>query len=174
MPELFIRLKINVNSEPELLAEDRIKVREFYSKRAGQTCEWLLRDEQEIRSLIVNRFHWGAILPNFCPDNFDTPEDAHAYFTGRYLLQQDIIDIREDVFSLTLAKIVKYASRSRNTIVKEQIDDYTFKITWIRSTSTLTKKMFTDYINKIILFGQTELGLSFESLENYDPYKSMR
>src|ERR1035437_9782115 len=107
MPELFIRLRINENSEPELLVEDRIKVREFYKKRAGQNVEWLLRDEEKIRSMKVNRFYWGAILPIFCPDNFDVPEDAHEHFSRKYLNQEDVINIAEDVFTLTLAKIVK-------------------------------------------------------------------
>jgi hypothetical protein len=173
MPELFIRIRVNEKSEPELLAEDRIKVREFYSKNSGQNIEWILRTEEEARTLKTNRYYWGLILPTFCPDLFGTPEDVHEYYSKKFLSQEDVIDIRDDVFGLFLAKITKYASRTRNTIKKEQLDDYTFKITWVRSTAILTKKMMKDYLDKVMLDGN-EQGLEFESLEGFDPYKNQR
>jgi len=173
MPELFIRLKINENSEPELLAEDRIKVREFYSKRAGQSCEWLLRDEQEIRSLKANRYYWSMVLTAFCPEHFGDPVNVHEYYSKKFLTQEDVIDIQEDSFGDTLSKITKYASRTKNTIMKEQINDHIFKINWVRSTATLTKKMMKDYVDKIMLDGN-ERGIEFMDIKQFDEYKNCR
>ena len=57
--------------------------------------------------------------------------------------------------------------------MKEQINDHIFKINWVRSTATLTKKMMKDYIDKVMLDGQ-EQGIEFEDFDKFDEYRNQR
>ena len=157
--------------EPLYSPEDRKAVNDFFIEYNGQVIEWCLRSPGEIRRLRANRYYRGGILPVFVPSIFQHEYEAHNYFTEKYLTQVDVVDLREDSFEKVLFDIGKKQSKSRNTIKRTKIEENIFEIRWVKSTSVLSKRDFADFINKVILEGQTEHGLEFEPIEKFNEHK---
>lgn len=118
----------------------------------------------EIRTSKSNKYLWKAVYGGFVPDHFDKEVDAHIYFAKKYLPQNDIVDITEETLQKFMNKILKYSSQ--NIPPKITMIDDKIEINWVRSTASLTKKQFSDYIENVKLFGR-EQGIEFESIENF-------
>lgn len=169
MKQLFIKVKINDEAKPEILEEDRSRIRSFYEKNKNQFVEWLIRTADEVRRLKQNRFYWGCVLGGFVPAHFQTAEGAHEYYTRRFLTVKDELDLNDKDFLKDLNRINKYARKITEYVVEDNI----VYITWVRSTKYLTVKQFTEYCEQIMLEGR-ELGIEFESIEEFDEYKNQR
>lgn len=159
------------NKKPLFEETDLNKLRDWYEEFDNQSLEWCIRTPEEVRRLRANRYYRGGVLPVFVPAIFQTESEAHNYFTEKYLSQVDVIDIREDSYIEFLCDIGHKRSQSRPTIKRTQIDEYTFEIRWVKSTAVLSKKQFADYVNKVIFDGQTEHGLEFKSIEQFNEYR---
>ena len=170
MKEFFFETPIR-DSKPLYKQEDLEKVRELYKEFDGQNLEWVVRTPEEIRRLKANRYYWGGVLTEFIPAIYQTVMEAHEHFTKKYLSKVDVLDLNESDFEKELSKIVRLSSRSRNTLKWEKVSENTVRISWIQSTSTLSKKGFASYINDVIRDGQTENGLEFKPIEQFNEYK---
>lgn len=126
---------------------------------------WVLSEqtpEAEIRTSQANKYLWGAVYPAFCPEHFDEPQDAHKHFSKQFLLQEDIVDIEEESLQIFTEKLLKQSSQTHKPKFVKKGDAVT--IFWVRSTASLTKKQFMEYVNKVVDFGAT-LGIQFLPIE---------
>ena len=171
--EFYEKIRIDENGNPQIEEHVRAGAREFYKLHPNSTIEWLFRSEEAVRTLKMNRYYWAGILSVFCPAHFQTPVEAHEYFSKEYLSEEDIVNIKEDNLSEILSIISKNISHTKPLITQNRIDEFTLCLNWVRSTTTLTKKRMSQHIKDIILEGQ-ELGLEFEDIDKFDEYKSQR
>lgn len=148
---------INTDCKPQLLDEDREGLRKFYSKHSGQWIEMTLESEEDRRTNKMNKKYW-AILNEFVPDHFNTADEAHDFFTKKYLLRNSLINSTEESLNEILYQIKKEARKilSFNKTMGDNIE-----IIWIKSTASLSKKDFSDYLEKVMYEG-TLLGFIYE------------
>src|SRR5690554_3626491 len=121
MKQLFIKVKINDEAKPEILQEDRSRIREFYENNKNQFIEWLLRTPEEVRRLKQNRFYFGVVLRGFIPAHFQTVDEAHEYYTRRFLTVKDELDLNDKDFLKDLNRINKYARKITEYVVENDI-----------------------------------------------------
>jgi hypothetical protein len=149
-----LEIYIDENSKPQLVEADRTFLHDFYSENRQKWIKMKLTGADETRTYQMNKRYW-AMLGYFVPDHFNSTDEAHEHFTEKYLSKLDIFDINEDSFDEILSNIKKYARKIKSIKTNSNIE-----IQWIRSTSTISKKEFTELMGHVEREG-SELGIEF-------------
>jgi len=100
-----------------------------------------------VRSALLNNYLWGIIYSAFIPEYFNTKEEAHEFFTNKYLTKHEFCLTMEDVQDLTNELLTK----ARKIINIEQLDEV-IAVDWVASTKKLNNKELLVYIDLIKLF----------------------
>jgi hypothetical protein len=153
--EIEVSIFIDKEGKPQLLDKERPLIKDFYSKRKGQWAVMVLRDEEDIRSNNANKFLW-ACYSYFIPDNFDSTDEVHEYFTRKFLRRDSLFESDKTNLQKELEKLRKEARR----IISAKIIDDKIEIVWIKSTTRLNKKQFSEYTENVIREGN-QLGIEF-------------
>ena len=150
--------------EPEYSAEELNKLKEFFQSNKNKWIDYSFTVESETRRDKANRHYW-ACLKTFCPAHYQRPIDAHIYFTNKYLQVNDVFEYSnnfQETLNSALNEIIPLASHTRETVkVSISKTNKTFGVQWVKSTTELNKKEFYDYVQQVILDGQTDFGLEF-------------
>lgn len=160
MNQVFHYLKWSGRLVPD---STEAEARQNAINKSAEGSIWILAEqtpEAEIRSSQHNKYLWGAVYPAFCPDNFSTPQDVHKHFTAELLSVEDLVDITEEEMSEFVNKIYGQKSKAHKIKIIPSVDTHKVIIQWVRSTASLTKKQFIDYIERVKDFGAT-LGIQF-------------
>ena len=153
---LTLSVYINEDGKPVLLEEDRPIARAFYGEHKKEWLEMILNENGEQRTTEMNKRYW-KILSYFIPDHFDSVEQAHEHFTTELLRRDEIINLNEDDLTKSLKEIYKKAKKVISII---PIND-NVEILWIKSTASLNKAEFTNYVDAVIRTG-AENGIIFQ------------
>ena len=120
------------------------------------------------------KYYRSGVLGSFVPENFNHPEEAHEYFVKKFLKQVDVIDILDPDKDKLLARIMNNSSEAVRPTFQEKLiyhgsklSGVRLKITWYKSTASLTQKQFNQYINDVIVFGETELGIEVQDSKEW-------
>jgi hypothetical protein len=107
-----------------------------------------------------NRYMWGVVYKSFVPSHFQETKQVHDYFADYFLKQTDIIELDSQDFINFINDIKSDASK----VLSYRKINGKIEVIWIKSTTSLTSKELTEYINQIKLFGN-ELGIEFENFD---------
>ena len=168
MKNLFIKIYVNNEAKPEVPEESREALHQFYKENKNTRCEWHLKPEEEVRRLKANRYLFGSVYREFIPGHFQNVNDAHEYYTEKFLSVHDELDLDDPNFLKELNRIQKLARK----ILKYEVNENIVILDWVKTTTKLTKKQFYEYTNLVILDGQ-ERGIEFTPIDQYDEYKNI-
>jgi len=110
---------------------------------AGETVAFYCEQAEDDRSLKQNRFYWGVVLKAISEQ-------------GRIEGQQYAAEAWHELFKRQFLgyriRKVRVAGKKRLRVIRE-----------LRSTTDLSVKKFSEYLEKVLAFGATELAVVFES-----------
>jgi hypothetical protein len=136
---------------------DRRGFDEYISTLKGE-YDLIIQPLSNTRTFRQHRFLRGVVYPCFVPDHFDTVDEVHDYFSRRFLMMQDVIDLEDENLEKILEKIKNHSQKSRNSIKVVRQGDRLI-IDWVKSTTVLSKKSFEEYLINITKAG-ADLGVT--------------
>lgn len=153
--EIETTIYINDEGKPVLLEEDRPKIQSFYCERKRKWVRMNLFDDDAKRSHEANKYLW-VCYGYFVPNNFETTNQVHEYFTELFLKQTSLFDIDTEHLQTEIERLKKGVRR----IISVKEINNKMEIIWVKSTAILNKKEFADYIESVKREGNL-LGIEF-------------
>jgi hypothetical protein len=110
-------MKIGIRNNQFCFTNEQLEeIDKFKQEHDNTEVEFELTPIKELRTSQAFGYYRGVVLPAFVPDHFDTPQEAHLYFSNLYLQQLTVIDLTEEDITKHMQDIITNASRSRNSI----------------------------------------------------------
>lgn len=146
-----------IDANGNTIFDDVISHNRAIDKLRGKRVYITITESKPTRSNEQNRYMRAMYKNYLVPDYFDTEDEAHDYYTEKFLSQVDVLDLNDD--SDFMEKLNEISRQARVVTRKKYLGDKV-EITWVRSTSALKTTEMEDFLTKFRTDVQMELGVT--------------
>lgn len=152
--------KYQKRNDDYVILDNRNRKKFFDELQDGEIYIEILQKASKLRSYLQNKYYWGGVLSEFVKNgNFDNVNEAHDFFSRRYLRANGIY---EECDTIQMQRELSKARVILSTIMRNGI----LEVHYILSTASLSTKQFNSYMDSIII-DAAQLGIVIKSPEEY-------